>query len=44
MVTYKGTLCKKLWPWDYKLEFFPLQSDKTIIFLCLNVGGVARLH
>ena len=34
----KAHLAKKLWLWNFKIEFFPLQSDKTITFLCLIVG------
>ena len=26
------------WPWDFEVEFFPLQSDIPITFLCLIVG------
>ena len=31
----KAHLAKKL---NFKIEFFPLQSNKTITFLCLIVG------
>ena len=34
----KAHLAKKLWSWNFKIEFFPLQSDKTITFLYLIVG------
>ena len=27
-----------LWSWDFKVEFFPLQSDILITLLCLIVG------
>ena len=27
-----------LWSWDFKVEFFPLQSDISIILLCVIVG------
>ena len=40
----KAQFAKKLWSWDFKIEFFSLQSDKTVTFLCLIVGGVARLY
>ena len=26
------------WSWDFKVEFFPLQSDIPITLLCLIVG------
>ena len=34
----KAHLAENLWSWNFKFEFFPLQSDKTIIFPCLIVG------
>ena len=34
----KAHLAKKLWSWNLKIQFFPLQNDKTITFLCLIVG------
>ena len=34
----KSTPCKKIVVMDFKVEFFPIQSDKTITFLCLTVG------
>ena len=33
----KTDLVKKLWSWNFKIVFFPLQSDETIAFLCLIV-------
>ena len=27
------------WSWDFKVEFFPLQSDIPITLLCLIVGA-----
>ena len=39
----KVYFAKKLRSWHFKIDFFPLQSDKTITFLCLIVGGVAKV-
>ena len=39
----KTHIAKKLWSWDFKIELFPLQSDKTISFLNLIIGVQAAL-
>ena len=39
----KACLAQKSWSWNFKIKFFPLQSDKTITFLCLIVGVQVRL-
>ena len=36
-------LAKKLWSWNFKIELFPLQSDKTITFLYLIVRMLVPL-
>ena len=37
-VLKKAHLAKKLWSWNFKVEFFPIYNNKTITFLCLIVG------